>query len=398
MVPRTLRHKLRHLARRFPVVTVTGPRQSGKTTLCRMVFPAKPYVSLEAPDLRAYAQHDPRGFLAQHSSGAILDEVQRVPDLLSYLQGEVDARPVPGRFILTGSANLALLQNVSQSLAGRTAVLTLLPLGHDEVLRFPDAPGDLFATLWRGGYPAIYDRRPKPADWLGSYVATYVERDVRQILNVTDLLAFQNFLRLCAGRSAQLLNLSALAADAGITHNTARAWLSVLEASYLAFRLPALHANVRKRLVKAPKLHFYDTGLLCYLLGILNPDQLRQHPLRGAVFETWVVSEIAKARLHRGRSPCLSHYRDRKGDEIDAVLDRGDGLVAVEAKSGQTVAADFFPPLARFDASIGQQQRRGPLVRVVAYGGDRSEHRQECRVLPWNRIKDFDWAGDAATT
>jgi hypothetical protein len=170
----------------------------------------------------------------------------------------------------------------------------------------------------------------------------------------------------------------------------------VLEASYLAFRLPALHANVRKRLVKAPKLHFYDTGLLCYLLGILNPGQLRQHPLRGAVFETWVVSEIAKARLHRGLSPSLSHYRDRKGDEIDAVLDRGDGLVAVEAKSGQTVAADFFPPLARFDASMGHQQRRGPLVRVVAYGGDRSEHRQACRVLPWNRIKDFDWAGDAA--
>jgi uncharacterized protein len=393
MIPRTLRQKLRRLARQFPVVTVTGPRQSGKTTLCRMVFPTKPYVSLETPDLRAYAQHDPRGFLAQHASGAILDEVQRVPDLLSYLQGEVDARPIPGRFILTGSANLALLETVSQSLAGRTAVLTLLPLGHEEVLRFPDASGDLFATLWRGGYPAIFDRHPEPTDWLGSYVATYVERDVRQILDVTDLLAFQNFLRLCAGRSAQLLNLSALAADAGVTHNTARAWLSVLEASYLVFRLPALHANVRKRLVKAPKLHFYDTGLLCNLLGILNPDQLRLHPLRGAVFETWVVSEIAKARLHRGLPLSLSHYRDRKGDEIDVVLDRGDGLVAVEAKSGQTIATDFFPPLARFDGSIGQQRRQRPVVRVLAYGGDRSEQRDDCRVLPWNRIKDFDWAG-----
>ena len=396
MVPRTLRLKLRQLARRFPVVTVTGPRQSGKTTLCRMAFPAKTYVSLEAPDVRAYAQQDPRGFLAQHASGAILDEVQRVPDLLSYLQGDVDARPIPGRFILTGSANLALLDRVSQSLAGRTAVLTLLPLGHDEVLRFPDAPGDLFATLWQGGYPAIFDRRPKPADWLGSYVATYVERDVRQILNVTDLLAFQNFLRLCAGRSAQLLNLSALAADVGITHNTARAWLSVLEASYITFRLPALRANVTKRLVKAPKLHFYDTGLLCYLLGISDPGQLRQHPLRGAVFETWVVSEIVKARLHRGLVPSLSHYRDRKGDEIDAVLDRGDGVVAIEAKSGQTVATDAFPPLARFDAMFGQQQPRSPMVRVLAYGGDRSEHRHECRVLPWNRLKDFDWVGSAA--
>ena len=398
MVPRTLRRKLLQLARRFPIVTVTGPRQSGKTTLCRMAFPGKTYVSLEAPDLRAYAQTDPRGFLATYAAGAILDEVQRVPDLLSYLQGEVDERPTPGRFILTGSANLALLHSVSQSLAGRTAMLTLLPLGHEEILRFPDPPDDLFATLWHGGYPAIFDTHPAPADWLGSYVATYVERDVRQILNVADLLAFQNFLRLCAGRTAQLLNLSALAADAGITHNTARAWLSVLEASYLAFRLPTLHVNVRKRLVKAPKLHFYDTGLLCYLLGILNPDQLRRHPLRGAVFETWVVSEIAKARLHRGLPASLSFYRDRKGEEIDAVLDRGDAMVSVEAKSGQTVATDFFPPLMRFEESVGPPLRRGQVVTVLAYGGDRSEHRDACRVVPWNRLKDFNWAGAATTS
>ena len=193
-----------------------------------------------------------------------------------------------------------------------------------------------------------------------------------------------------------MLNLSALAADVGITHNTARAWLSVLEASYIAFRLPALHANVTKRLVKAPKLHFYDTGLLCYLLGISDPGQLRLHPLRGAVFETWVVSEIVKARLHRGLAPSLSHYRDRKGHEIDAVLDRGDRIVAIEAKSGQTVATDAFPPLVRFDAVFGQQQPRSPIVRVLAYGGDRSEHRHECRVLPWNRLKEFDWAVSAA--
>jgi predicted AAA+ superfamily ATPase len=397
MVPRTLRRTLVRLARRFPIVTVTGPRQSGKTTLCRMAFPRKAYVSLEAPDVRAYATADPRGFLATYASGAILDEIQRVPDLLSYLQGEVDARPTAGRFILTGSANLALLHGVSQSLAGRTAMLTLLPLGHDEMLRFPDPPDDLFDVLWHGGYPAIFDTRPAPGDWLGSYVATYVERDVRQVLNVTDLLAFQNFLRLCAGRTAQLLNLSALAADAGITHNTARAWLSVLEASYVAFRLPALHTNVRKRLVKAPKLHFYDTGLLCYLLGILHPDQLRSHPLRGAVFETWVVSEIIKARLHRGLPASLSYYRDRAGGEIDAVLEQGDAVVAVEAKSGQTVAADFFPPLARFADSIGTRPPSGgPVVTIVAYGGDRNETRGACRVIPWNRLGDFDWAGDTA--
>jgi predicted AAA+ superfamily ATPase len=396
MVPRTLRRKLIHLARRFPVVTVTGPRQSGKTTLCRMAFPSKAYVSLEAPDVRAYAHADPRGFLATYASGAILDEIQRAPDLLSYLQGEVDARPVAGRFILTGSANLALLHGVAQSLAGRTAVLTLLPLGHDEVVRFPDPPGDLLSVLWQGGYPAIFDQHPAPGDWLGSYVATYVERDVRQVLNVTDLLAFQNFLRLCAGRTAQLLNCSALAADAGITHNTARAWLSVLEASYIVFRLPALHLNIRKRLVKAPKLHFYDTGLLCYLLGINNAEQLRRHPLRGAVFETWVVSEILKARLHRGLPASLSFYRDRKGQEIDAVLERGDAVVAIEAKSGQTVAKDFFPPLARFSEMTSQRQDGERVVTVVAYGGERSEHRGSCRVLPWNRLKDLNWAGDIA--
>ena len=396
MVPRTLRRKLIQLARRFPIVTVTGPRQSGKTTLCRMAFPRKPYVSLEAPDVRAYAHADPRGFLSAHASGAILDEVQRAPELLSYLQGEVDARPAAGRFVLTGSTNLALLHGVPQSLAGRTAMLTLLPLDHHELLGFPDPPRDLFDVLWHGGYPAIFDRQAAPGDWLGSYVATYVERDVRQVLNVTDLLAFHTFLRLCAGRTGQLLNLSALAADAGITHNTARAWLSVLEASYLAFRLPAMHANARKRLVKAPKLHFYDTGLLCYLLGIHDPEQLRRHPLRGPVFESWVVSEIAKARLHRGLPASLSFYRESRGEEIDVVLERGDAVVALEVKSGQTVATDFFPPLARFEASLRQRPGAGDVVTVVAYGGDRSERRDTCRVVPWNSLKDFDWTGATA--
>jgi uncharacterized protein len=397
MIPRTLRRRLVHLARQFPVVTLTGPRQSGKTTLCRMAFPRKAYVTLEAPDVLAYAKADPRGFLSAHAAGAILDEVQRAPELLSYLQGEVDARPVAGRFILTGSANLALLHGVSQSLAGRTAMLTLLPLGHDEVLRFPEPPRTLFETLWQGSYPAIFDRRHDPADWLGSYVSTYVERDVRQVLNVTDLLAFQSFLRLCAGRTAQLLNLSALAADAGITHNTARAWLSVLEASYIAFRLPALHVNTRKRLVKAPKLHFYDTGLLCYLLGIHQAEQLRRHPLRGPVFESWVVSEILKARLHRGLPGSLSFYRDRKGEEIDAVLDRGDTLVAVEAKSGETVAADFFPPLVRFAEMRVRPRDTSSVAGIVAYGGDRRERRGGIEALPWDQIAAFDWAGDEDT-
>jgi len=391
MIRRTLAAKLTALARAFPIVTVTGPRQSGKTTLCRACFPDKAYVSLEAPDLRDYAHRDPRGLLAQHADGAIFDEVQRVPELLSYLQGEVDERPEPGRFILTGSANFALLQSVSQSLAGRTGLLQLLPLSLEERRRFPDPPADLLTLLWQGTYPALYDRRVAPADWYGAYVGTYVERDVRQILAVTDLIAFQTFLRLCAGRTAQLLNASSLAADAGVTHNTARAWFGVLEASYLAMRLPPFHANLNTRLVKTPKLHFYDSGLVCYLLGITRPEQLRDHPLRGAIFESWVVSEIIKAHTHRGIVPNLSFYRDRKGVEVDAVLERGNEVLAVETKSAQTVADDFFAALRAFATAVSAPRRARRVKAMVVYGGTQPQRRAEAAVVPWAKLDDIDW-------
>jgi hypothetical protein len=375
------------------VVTVTGPRQSGKTTLCRAVFPHKTYVSLEAPDVRDYARTDPRGFLGDHRAGAILDEIQRAPELLSYLQGEVDARPTPGRFVLTGSANLALLGSVSQSLAGRTALLHLLPLSWAEIGKFPAPPADLWAALWTGGYPAIYDRAVDPTEWLASYVATYVERDVRQILNVGDLGVFQTFVRLCAGRSAMLLNLSALAADAGITHVTARAWISVLEASFVAFRLLPHHPRLTARLVKAPKLHFYDAGLLCYLIGIRRPEQLREHPLRGAVFETWVVDEILKTRLHSGVSGGLSFFRDRKGREVDLLVEGVDTLTAVETKSAQTVSDDFFRGLAAFAALLESGRHRRSPRRVLVYGGANRQERSHATVLPWSSIHRYDWIG-----
>ena len=393
MIPRALAPRLRAAARAFPVVTVTGPRQSGKTTLCRAVFPSKTYVSLEAPDVREYARTDPRGFLGDHRAGAILDEIQRVPELLSYLQGEVDARREPGRFILTGSANLALLGSVSQSLAGRTALLHLLPLSWDEVRQFPAPPGDPWTALWKGGYPAIYDRNLDPAEWLASYVATYVERDVRQILNVGDLTAFQMFVRLCAGRSAQLLNLSGLAADGGITHVTARAWISVLEASFVAFRLLPYHSNLTTRLVKTPKLHFYDSGLLCYLLGIRRPEQLREHPLRGAVFETWVIDEVLKSRLHSGVSGGLAFFRDRKGREVDLLIEDGRALTVVETKSAQTVASDMFAGLAAFAELVGSGRRAPPLRRVLVYGGATRQQRSSGTVLPWSSVDRYDWTG-----
>ncbi|MCC6763485.1 MAG: ATP-binding protein [Deltaproteobacteria bacterium] len=391
MIPRVLEPRLRDLARKFPVVTVTGPRQSGKTTLCRTVFPDKPYVSLEAPDVQEFARRDPRRFLAERRDGAVLDEVHRVPALLSYVQALVDETPGPGRFVLTGSANFALLQSLGQSLAGRTALLELLPLSLEEVRRFPDPPSELFDLLFCGTAPAVYDRSLAPDDWYPSYVATYVERDVRMILNVGDLVAFQTFLRLCAGRSGQLVNLSALGADAGLTHVTAKSWLSVLEAGYVAWRLPPLHANVTKRLVKTPKLHFFDTGMLCWLLGIRSADQLREHPLRGAIFETWVASEIRKARVHRGLAPSLSFFRDRKGQEVDVIVELGRELLAVETKSGQTVADDFFDGLRAFETVMTAARPRRRTRGFVVYGGSEAQDRTAGAVVPWSALDAASW-------
>lgn len=391
MIPRVLEARLRELAGKFPIVTITGPRQSGKTTLCRAVFPGKPYVSLEAPDIQEYARQDPRGFLAERSEGAVLDEVHRVPELLSYLQPLVDERPDRGRFVLTGSANFALLQSLGQSLAGRTALLELMPLSLEEIRRFPEPPDDLFTLLWRGSYPALYDRGLEPGDWYPSYVATYLERDVRAILSVGDLLTFQTFLRLCAGRTGQLVNFSALAADAGVTHNTARSWLSVLEAGYVAWRLPPFHNNLSKRLVKTPKLHFIDSGLACYLLGIRSADQLRDHPLRGAIFETWVASEILKARIHRGLPPSLSFFRDRKGTEVDLIVEDGRALLAVETKSGQTIAGDFFAGLESFAAmALAAHPPRQPKSFLV-YGGAETQKRSIAEVVSWSDLDRCRW-------
>jgi len=391
MIPRVLEGRLRALAGKFPVVTLTGPRQSGKTTLCRAIFDHKPYVSLEAPDVQAFAREDPREFLAGYPDGAVLDEVQRIPALLSYIQTDVDARPDRGRFILTGSANFALLESIGQSLAGRTAVLHLLPLGMEELRRFPQSPRELFELLWMGSYPATYDRGLAPGEWYPSYLATYLERDVRMLLNVGDLVAFQTFLRLCAGRAGQLVNLSALGADTGVTHTTARAWLSVLEASYVVWRLPPFHANLGKRLVKTPKLHFLDSGLVCYLLGIRSPDQLRDHPLRGAIFETWVASEVLKARLHRGLQPSLSFFRDRKGTEVDLLVELGRSILAVETKSGRTVAADYFDGLKAFTAAVSADTARRTVEGFVVYGGGETQRRSSATVVPWSELDACRW-------
>ena len=391
-VPRNLEAPLRRAAEQMPVVAVTGPRQSGKTTLCRRVFPDKPYVSLEALDVRDFAEADPRGFLAAYSTGAVLDEIQRAPSLLGYLQAEVDDRPEPGRFIVTGSQHFGLAEAATQTLAGRIALLHLLPPSLDELLRFGHpATDDLWTLLWTGSYPRIYDRRLDADRWLADYTATYVERDVRQVLNVTDLEAFTTFLRLAAGRTATEVHLSALGGDAGVTHNTARAWLSVLETSFVCTRLPAWTTSRRKQLVKTPKLHFLDSGLLCQLLGITDPGQLLLHPLRGAIFESWMASEILKARLHRGAQARLFHYREARGLEVDLLVEQGDQLIAVEAKSGATVARDFFRPLTRLREVLAERTPHLTVDARIVYGGDRAQERAEATVIPWREIQERKW-------
>jgi uncharacterized protein len=370
---------------RYPVVTVTGPRQSGKTTLCRTLFPDKPYVSFEPLDVRDRVRDDVRGFLAEHRGGAILDEVQHVPGLLPALQVEVDADPTPGRFLLTGSQHFGLAQGIAQSLAGRTAVLQLLPPSFEELRRFGGEAPDLWTAVWTGAYPRIHDRGLPASGWLGDYVATYVQRDVRQIANIGDLSTFTTFLRLCAARTGQELNLAALGADAGISQATARAWLSVLEASWLVHRLPPWHANASKRWIKAPKLHFFDTGLVCWLLGIHAPSELRLHPLRGAVVESWVVSEVYKAHVHARRDPRLFHWREVRGAEVDLVIDAGLPRWLVEVKSGATVASDALAGLRR--ALAGADGARARLV----YGGDERHVRGEVEVCGWAMLRDADW-------
>lgn len=386
MIARTLERKLLELAGYYPVVVVTGPRQSGKTTLCRKLFVNKAYVSMEALDVREFARNDPRAFLSEYNDGAVLDEIQHVPELLSYLQSDVDARPDPGRFILTGSQHFGLSQSISQSLAGRCGILVLLPPSLEELTRFPATPDELFTVLWQGAYPRIYDRRIPAHLWLADYVITYLERDVRQVLNVGDLQTFSEFLKLCAGRTAQEINLSAIGGDAGVSHNTVRAWLSVLETSYIVHRLPAWHVNIRKQIVKSPKLHFLDSGLVCYLLGIQEPAQLRLHPLRGAIFETWVVAEVYKSLVHAGRKPRMFHYREARGLEIDLLIEQGTALEVVEIKSGATLTSDYFKSLDRFRKRLKEAAAAPTIHPHVVYGGTECQRRSNAHVWTWRDI------------
>ena len=360
----------------YPFVTVTGPRQSGKTTLCRTAFPNLRYANLEAPDQREFAVSDPRAFLAQLGEGAIIDEVQHVPALLSYLQVLADERRRNSLFILTGSEQFKLSDAISQSLAGRTALLRLLPFSLAERQRI-GADNAINEVLFSGFYPRILDHGLEPRQALADYVETYVERDVRRIGEIRNLSIFRRFVRLCAGRIGQLVNLSSLGSDAGVSHTTARHWLTILEASYIVYQLPPFFANIRKRLVKAPKLYFYDVGLASYLIGIENANQVVTHPLRGPLFENMVVSEVLKYRFNRGLDFNLSFFRDSRGLECDLLYETGRGIHAIEIKSGSTVTSDYF-------ASLNTVAELVPRVsaRTVVYGGNERQFRNDCQLIP----------------
>jgi len=391
VVERNIERKLRDLSKTFPVITVTGPRQSGKTTICREVYSEYQYRSLERPDIREHALADPLDFLARAGESVVLDEIQQAPELLSYVQSEVDRDRRPGRFVLTGSQNLLLLSQVSQTLAGRTAILNLLPLALDEMRRFDGVPDTLAEIVWTGGYPAIPQEGHEPGDWLAAYVQTYVERDVRQILEIKDLRAFQLFLRLCAGRTGQVLNMASLSSDAGISAGTVRSWLGLLETSFLITLLPGWHASHRKRLIKSPKLHFLDSGLCCWLLGIRTPQDLMLHHARGAIFESWVVAEVLKSRLNRGLPPDLYHVRNQKGEEIDLLVDDGPRQTLVEVKSGQTVASDAFRSLERCESLIGKASPSLTWSRILVHGGHCRRSHGNAEALPWSDLPSHEW-------
>jgi hypothetical protein len=394
MIKRTLSQKLSSLAGQFPVVTITGPRQSGKTTLTKMMFANHAYVSLEEPHEREFALSDPRGFLNRYKKGVILDEIQRTPELLSYIQGIVDTGVDSGKFILTGSQQFHLSAKVNQTLAGRTAIVHLLPFSLDELRELPSrdpwawsdlpkprkAPAfNLETMLYRGFYPRIHDQGLAPQDWLAGYYQTYVERDVREVSNIGNLEIFQRFVRLCAGRTGQLLNLSSLANDCGISHTTARQWISILQAGFIIHLLPPHFNNFSKRIIKSPKLYFIDTGLLCYLLRIREPADLTDHAMRGAIFETYVVSELFKAFVHRGETPPLYFWRDRTGHEVDVLIDTGKQLIPIEIKSGTTIGGSFFEGLRYFMALGPKIARTG----VMIHGGADLYERENFIVLPW---------------
>lgn len=384
MIPREAASIVYKLRKQFPVITLTGPRQSGKTTLLQSIYTDLPYVSLEDIDVRNTALNDPRGFLSNFPQGAVLDEIQRTPELFSYIQGIIDKNKKI-HFVLSGSQNFLLLEIISQSLAGRAAVLKLLPFSISELQNEKLVPQTYEQLIFKGMYPGIYDRDIEPEYFYPSYISTYIERDVRQIKNIENLISFSGFLQLCAGRTGQVVNLNSLATDAGISPNTAKSWLSVLEASYIIYFLQPFYENFNKRIIKAPKLYFYDTGLVCSLLGISSASQVKTYHSKGALFENLVITDLIKSKLHKGVTPRFYYWQNKTKQEIDLIIDRPEGPVAFEIKSGMTMNESYFTNLKYWQKLTGE---KADNMNVI-YGGDTMLKTSNGNYIPWNKLYDL---------
>ena len=381
MIERVLKTKLLDMTTKYPIVTLTGPRQSGKSTLLKTSFPTYHYVSLEDPDMRLFATEDPRGFLATYPDKTIIDEVQRVPELFSYIQTHVDKENKEGMYLLAGSHNFLLMESINQSLAGRTAILNLLPFSHHEMQTGNILPATIDEEIYKGAYPRLYDKNITPTDYYPYYIQTYVERDVRLMKNIGDLSKFIRFIKLCAGRIGQLLNLSGLANECGISVSTATAWMSLLEASYIAYLLKPDHNNYAKRLVKSPKLYFHDTGLACSLLDIKSAEQVSTHFLRGGLFENLVINEFIKESLNKGEESNLTFWRDSTGNEIDLLQTIAGKQNAYEIKSGATYTSDYFKGISKWAKLSGA----APEQCFAIYAGDKSMKTSYGEVMSWNK-------------
>jgi hypothetical protein len=386
MIQRTAKDKLKDLASKFKAVAVTGARQTGKTTLVKQIFKGKPYLSLENPETRNFALEDPRGFLASYPKGAILDEVQRAPELFSYLQEILDNSKVKGLFILSGSNNFLLQQNISQTLAGRVGYINLLPFSIEELKKSKLLPDDDDQLMLKGFYPPIYDQEIPPLDWCPNYIKTYIEKDVRQIKNITDLIVFERFIKLLAGRSGQELNNSALSVESGVDVKTIQSWIGILESSFIIYLLKPHFKNFNKTIVKRPKVYFYDTALVCYLLGIRNVLHLKTHPLRGSIFEGMVVTELIKKRTNAGLPINIYYWRDKTGHEIDVIIDNAGKLLPIEIKSGKTLNSEFFKNIEYWSKLSGAEKS------VLLYAGDQNQKRTTGKeVLNWRNLMNRDF-------
>lgn len=383
VVKRNISKSIRKFTSKYPVIAVTGPRQSGKTTMLKHLFQDYRYVNLESPDSREFALNDPKGFLKQYDSYVILDEIQRAPELFSYMQAIVDEQKIMGQFIISGSQNFQLMENITQSLAGRVALFKLFPFDIDELLSAGLLSEDYLVNLVRGFYPAIFDRDIPSKSFYSNYIQTYVQRDITELISVKDLRAFRNFLGLCAGRAGQLLNLNNLANECGISQPTAKAWLSALESSYIVFLLHPYFENFSKRLIKTPKLYFYDTGLLAFLLSLNESDQLINHPFKGSLFENMMIADYLKKLYHVNSETDIWFWRDSAGHEVDLLTTCSGRMKIFEMKASQTILSEMFKGLNYFEAISGKKD----LVKIVVYAGNENQERTNGIVIPWKGLK-----------